>query len=188
MRKPFNRIWRRKSSDLKHWIYYNIFIGLSPVLLSWFFLILCGALSEFVNPFLDGTFLVFTATLSGASISFFSADTKLSLLKTERYIFNGLLAVIIFGSAGYAIIVTSSHFSPGSLNKVSVFITSVFALILAIYFNLYLAGVRMAYADKELMNILKEELAADLAREKAEEEANFSKKAHAAKVVDGAKL
>ena len=45
----------REEYDLKHWLFYNVIIGLSPVLLSSFLLTFGKVFSQFLNRFLDGT-------------------------------------------------------------------------------------------------------------------------------------
>ena len=181
MRIPFGRIWAVRQYELKHWIFYNIIIALSPVLLSWIFLTFGGVYSHFATPFLDGTLLVFAATLSGASMSFFVTETKLSLRQTERFIFNGLLGAIFLGAGGYTAIAMLKQFSPASLWSPMVFLTSCVVVMLAAYFNMYLAGVRSVYPDTDLMETLIEE-------EVQKPKAALTQKAHAAKEVDGAKL
>ncbi len=184
MKIAFKRIWSEKQYDLKQWLYYNVFIGLSPVWLSCLFLTFGKVFSQFINPFLDGTLLIFTATLSGASMSFFVTDTKLSLRQTERFVFNGLLAAIFLGAGGYTAIVILKQFSPASLWSPFVFLTTCITLALAIYFNLYLAGVRSVYTDQDLIQKLVSEGADELAKENAV----LAEKARAAQEVDGAKL
>ena len=153
MKVQFRRIWLEKRYDLKHWLFYNLVIGLSPIWLSCLFLAF-GKVFHLINIFLDGRLLIFTATLSGASMSFFVTDTRLNLRNTERFIFNGLLAGIFLGAGGYTAIVMLNQFSPSVLWSPIVFATTVVALALAIYFNLYLAGVRSVYTDPELMQRL----------------------------------
>lgn len=177
MKIPFRRIWAVKESDLKQWIYYNIFIGLSPIWLSCVCLAFGRVFSQFVNPFLDGTLLIFTATLSGASMNFFVSETKLNLRNTEQFVFIGLLTAIILGAGGYAAIITLKEFSPNSLWSPMVLVTTCVTLALATYFNLYLAGIRSAYTDQDLLKKLVEE-----------ETEQLVEKAREAQEVDGAKL
>jgi hypothetical protein len=177
MKIPFKRIWSVKKSDLKQWIYYNIVIGLSPIWLSCLCLAFGKVFSQFVDPFLDGTLLIFTATLSGASMSFFVTETKLNLRKTEQFVFSGLLTAIILGAGGYAAIITLKAFSPNSLWSPMVVATTCITLTLAAYFNLYLAGIRSAYTDQEFMEKLVEE-----------ESEQLVERARDAKEVNGAKL
>lgn len=184
MKITFQRIWSEKQYDLKQWLYYNVFIGLSPVWLSCLFLTFGKVFSQFINPFLDGTLLIFTATLSGASMSFFVTDTKLSLRKTEQFIFNGLLVAIFLGAGGYTAIVTLKQFSPNSLWPPVVVLTTCTALGLGIFFNLYLAGVRSVYSDQELL----QQLACEEAEELATEKVLLAEKAREARNVDGTKL
>ena len=117
-------------------------------------------------------------------MSFFVTETKLSLRRTEQAIFRWLLAVIIFGACGYTAIVMLKKFSPESLSQPLVFIASCLTFALAIYFNLYLAGVRSIYTDHELL----EELMAEDVREFEEEKRELVEKARDANEVDGAKL
>lgn len=184
MRIPFNRIWKERQYDLKHWLFYNVFIGLSPVWVSAVALTFGKVFSQFINPFLDGTLLIFTATLSGASMSFFVAETRLSLRKTEQYIFSGLLLAIFLGVCGYTAIVMLKRFSPDSLWPPIVFASSCITLALATYFNLYLAGVRSVYTDHELMEKLMSEEVQGIEAEKKE----LVAKARDANEVDGARL
>jgi hypothetical protein len=182
MKIAFKRIWREKRCDLKNWVFYNVFIGLSPVLLSCFILSFGKVFYQFVNPFLDGTLLIFTATLSGASMNFYVTETKLNLRNTERYIFNGLLATIILGAGGYTAIIAYNQFSPNSLCYPIVFVATCAIMTLAIYFNLYLAGVRTVYTDAELMQRLITEEQDAIAKEKKA----LADTARAAHEVDGA--
>lgn len=184
MKIPFKRIWSERHYELGHWLYYNVLIGLLPVWLSWLFLTFGKVFSQFSAPFLDGTFLIFTATLSGASMSFFVTETKLNLRKTERFIFNGLLIAILLGAGGYSAIVTLKQFSPGALWSPVVFVITCVVLILATYFNLYLAGVRSVYADQDLMQQLIKEEADVWVKEKEV----LAERARAANEIDGAKL
>ena len=184
MKIKFDRIWEKKQDELKNWLFHNVLIGLSPVLLSFVFLMFGKAFSQLISPFLDGTLLIFTATLSGASMSFFVTETKLSLRKTERAIFRWLLAVIIFGACGYTAIIMLKKFSPESISQPLVFIASSLTLGLAIYFNLFLAGVRSVYTDHELL----QEMMAEDVKQLKEEKKNLVEKARDANEVDGAKL
>ncbi len=184
MKIPFRRIWSERRYELKHWLYYNVFISLSPVWLSCLFLTFGKVFSQFLNPFFDGTLLIFTATLSGASMSFFVADTKQSLRNTERFIFNGLLLAIFLGAGGYTAIVMLKQFSPNMLWPPVVIITTCIAMIIAIYFNLYLAGVRSVYSDQELMQKLITEEAEHIVKEKE----ILTEQARTANEVDGARL
>lgn len=184
MKIPFKRIWSEKRYDLKHWLFHNLGIGLSPIWLSCVFLTFGKEFTQFFGPFLDGRLLIFTATLSGASMSFFVTDTRLSLRKTERFIFNGLVTAIFLGAGGYTAIVMMNRFAPGNLWSPAVFFTTFAALVLAIYFNLYLAGVRSVYTDQELMQRLITEEAEGLAKEKVV----LAETARAANEVDGARL
>jgi hypothetical protein len=183
MKIPFKRIWSEKRYDLKHWLFYNLLISLSPIWLSCLFLAF-GKVFRFLDPFLDGRLLIFTATLSGASMNFFVTDTKLNLRNTERFLFNGLLAAIFLGAGGYTAIVTLNQFSPGALWSPVVVLTTIIALGLAVYFNLYLAGVRSVYTDQELMRKLIEEEQDVLVKEKKV----LAETARTASEVDGARL
>jgi hypothetical protein len=183
MKIPFKRIWSEKRYDLKHWLFYNLVISLSPIWLSCLFLAF-GKVFRFYDHLLDGRLLIFTATLSGASMNFFVTDTKLNLRHTERFIFNGLLAAIFLGAGGYTAIVTLNQFAPGVLLTPLVVATTIVALALAVYFNLYLAGVRSVYTDQELMQALIEEEKDSIAKEKT----LLAETARAANEIDGARL
>ena len=121
--------------------------------------------------------MIFTATLSGASMNFFVSETKLNLRNTEQFVFIGLLTAIILGAGGYAAIITLKEFSPNSLWSPMVLVTTCVTLALATYFNLYLAGIRSAYTDQDLLKKLV-----------AEETEQLVEKAREAQEVDGAKL
>lgn len=184
MNISFPRIWSMKHSELKNWLFYNVFIALLPVLFSWLCLAIGGVFSHFFTPFLDGTLLIFTATLSGASMSFFVAETKRNLWKTERLILKGLLTAIVLGVAGYCTIITLTEFSPCRLSPPIVFLITCATMAVAIYFNLYLAGIQSVYTDDNLMD----KLVAEEVKGVIEQKAALADQAQTADEVDGAKL
>ncbi|HEY0076312.1 MAG TPA: hypothetical protein VGB77_19590 [Abditibacteriaceae bacterium] len=182
--KLFIHAWSNKKHDLKQWMYYNVLLALSPIWLSWLFLMFGGVFSQFLNPFFDGTLLMFAATLSGASMSFFVTDTEVNLPKTERFIFNGLLVTIIVGACGYTAIVILKQFSSTPLNRPVITLVTYLTVLLAVYLNLYLVGVRSLYMNTSSIDqFIKEEKEDSAAERKA-----LSDKAHAANNADGADL
>ncbi len=152
----FKKVWSLRGHDLRQWLFYNVFLGLLPVWLSWFGLSFCKTW-RFEGPFLDGTFLVFTATLSGASLSFFTEDLKANLKRTERLIYNWLIVVLVLGSTGFATIVTLKEFAPAKLHQPIIFSASTLILLAGTWFNLNLAAVRVVGMDPDLKAQLTEE-------------------------------
>jgi hypothetical protein len=147
----FQIIWREKHSDLRQWFYYNIFIGLSPIWLSWVPLVLGLVFTKFHRPFLDGSILVFAVTLSGASLAFFAEDTRRELRETKRFLLNWLFFVILTGSAGFTAITAEHEFFPNKLSPWVIGITSLGVFLAAIFLNFHLAAVRLAYSDDSLI-------------------------------------
>jgi hypothetical protein len=149
MSKMFSKVWQLRGHDLRQWLFYNVFLGLLPVWLSWFTLALAETW-KFEVPFLDGTFLIFTATLSGASLGFYSDEAKATLKHTERLLYNWLLVVLLLGATGFTAITVIKEFAPAKLSESIVFCASSVILLLAIWFNLNLAAVRLVSGDAEL--------------------------------------
>lgn len=173
----FLLIWNSKRSDLKQWLYYNVLLGLLPIWLSWLALILGLRFSKLADPICNGSALIFAATLTAASISFFAEESKRDLKETQRFLWNWLLIILIISSASYAVIVALTEFSPSvlsrSINGILTFILVAAACVL----NLYLAAVRLAYTDNDLV--------AQLLKSQSIE---MSAKATTTKNVDGIKL
>jgi hypothetical protein len=175
MKMIFPKVWQLRGHELRQWLFYNVVLGLLPVWLAWFCLSLAKTF-RFSAPFLDGTFLVFTATLSGASLGFFTAEDRASLPKTERLIFAWLLIVLVLGAAGFSAITVLKEFAPGKSCDPIVFGVSAVILAAAIWFNLNVAAVRLVSGDRELKAQL------------VEEPQKVMEKAKAANEVDGVKL
>jgi hypothetical protein len=117
-------------------------------------------------------------------MSFFVTDTKLNLRKTEQFIFNGLILAIFLGISGYSAIVIMNQFAPKNMSNLFVSIFSCITVMISLFFNLYLAGVRSAYTDEELMTRWVKEETDNLASEKKA----LVKQAHEADQVDGVPL
>lgn len=173
----FRLIWCKKNGDLKQWGYYNIVLGLLPIWLSWVPLVLGLKLANMLTPLFDGSALIFAATLTAASVSFFQEESKRELKETQRFLWRWLFIVLIVSSAVYTAIIAFKEFAPSSqICWVNGLIT-IILLIAACFLNFYLAAIRLAYSDNELV--------AELLKS---EPTQLSKAANDTKNVDGINL
>jgi lysylphosphatidylglycerol synthetase-like protein (DUF2156 family) len=147
------RIWKAKKHELKQWFFYNVVLGLSPILLSWVILAF-GHTSNFSGPLLDGTVLIFAVTLSAASMSFFEAETQRKLKETESLLFNILISTLLVGSCGFAANIALRQFAPQLLWVPFCLTFSLLIVALSVVCNFVLAGIRLAYEDEQLLGQL----------------------------------
>jgi hypothetical protein len=157
MKRVFSLVWKLRGHELRQWCFYNVLLGLSPVVLSWVCLAFV-AVYKFKEPFLDGSFLIFTATLSATSLGFYAEDARPAVPKTARVILCGLIAALILGSGGFSALVMIKELSSKTLSPSIVIGVSLFILIFSVWFNLNLAAVRLVNVNEEL----KAELAKDV--------------------------
>ncbi|MFM2196658.1 MAG: hypothetical protein RLZZ505_90 [Verrucomicrobiota bacterium] len=152
--KIFRVIWSNKRGDVKQWFFYNVVIGLLPIWLSWLPLIVCWRLGKMLDPLLNGTILVFGASLTAASVAFFTEEAKRGLKQTNRFIWNGMLLTLLLSASAYATVITLNEVAPGVANQNIIIGFSCLILITAIALNLQLAAVRIAYSDNNLISEL----------------------------------
>jgi hypothetical protein len=107
-----------------------------------------------VDPLLNGTILVFGASLTAASVSFFAEDAKRELKQTNRFIWNGMLLTLLLSASAYATVITLNEVAPGVANAKIIIGFSFLMLLSAIFLNLQMAAVKIAYTDNELLNQL----------------------------------
>jgi len=173
----FRLIWDKKNGDLKQWGYYNIALGLSPIWLSWLPLIAGLRFTNISTPFCDGSALIFAVTLTAASVSFFQEESQRELKETQRFLWRWLFLILIISSGFYTVIVALKEYSPDSqIWWVNVTVT-ICLLLAACAFNYYLAAIRLAYTDNELVTELLKS-----------EPQQLSRAANKAKKVDGINL
>lgn len=175
MNKVFSKVWQMRGHELRQWCFYNILLGLSPIALSWLCLAFISV-HKFKQPFLDGSFLIFTATLSATSLGFFAEDAKMALPKTARVILCGLIVSLILGTGGFTALVMIKELATKAPSPGIVIGVSLFILLIATWFNLNLAAVRIVGANEDLKAQLTEEPRKMAAEAKAKDE------------VDGVKL
>jgi hypothetical protein len=176
--KIFCQIWSKKNAELHNWLFSNIFLGLLPIILSTLAMFFGLRLNKLGAPFVDGSILIFGATLTGASLSYFAEDLKRELKKTKRFLWMWLIGVLVISSAAYAMLIALKEYGPpGTQSDLVVAIVSLLLFLVGIAMNLHLAAVRLAYSDNELFNELRKS-----------EVGALSKRAAQAKVVDGIKL
>lgn len=138
-----------RGHELRQWFFYNVLLGLSPIALSWLCLAFIGT-HKFQEPFLNGSFLIFTATLSATSLGFFAEDAKVALPQTARVVLCGLIFSLILGTGGFTALVMINELASKSLSTGIIVATSLLILVSAIWFNLNLAAVRIAGANKDV--------------------------------------
>lgn len=112
---------------------------------------------KFKEPFLDGSFLIFTATLCATSLGFFAEDTKMALPKTARVILCGLIVSLILGTGGFTALVMIKELATKAPSPGIVIGVSLGILLIATWFNLNLAAVRIVGANEDLKAELTEE-------------------------------
>lgn len=156
MKKLFSKVWEMRGHELRQWCFYNILLGLSPIALSWLCLAFISV-HKFQEPFLNGSFLIFTATLSATSLGFFAEDSKLALPKAARVILCGLIVSLILGTGGFTALVMIKELSSKPPSPTMVIGASVLILLSATWFNLNLAAVRIVGANEDLKAELTEE-------------------------------
>ena len=156
MKKVFSRVWQLRGHELRQWFFYNVLLGLSPIVLSWVCLAFITVF-KFKEPFLEGSFLIFTATLSATSLGFFAEDAKMALPKTARVILCGLIVSLLLGTGGFTALVMIKELSSKPPSVCIVVTISLFILLTAIWFNLNLAAVRIVGTNEDLKAELTEE-------------------------------
>ncbi len=156
MKPIFARIWQLRGHELRQWCFYNLLLGLSPVVISWLCLAFIGV-SKFKEPFLDGSLMIFTATLSAASLGFYAEGAQSPLPQTGRVVLCGLITSLILSTAGFGALVMIKELSSKTLSSNAVIISSLAILLIAIWFNLNLAAIRLVSGDAELKAKLGEE-------------------------------
>lgn len=150
----FKRIWIKKRSDLSQWMFYNVLLGLAPIWLLCFPFILGGRPGKLLDPFCNGATLIFAATLTGASLSFFAEELQRGLKSTKQFLWNSLILILILSSAAYTAIISLLEFSPNNFIPWITVSLSIFLLLAGIILNLHLAAVRLAYGDSEFIKEL----------------------------------
>lgn len=173
----FRLIWQSKRDELKQWLFYNVFIGLLPIWLSWLPLLVLWNWKSVWDPLLNGSVMVFGGCLTAASLSFFAEEAKRELKQTNRFIWNWLFILLLVSTGAYITVVTLNTVAPASAQGKIIILLSLTLLLLAVALNLQLAAIRLAYSDSALFTEL-------LSRELK----TLSKSAAATKEVDGIKL
>lgn len=148
MEKSLGLVWPNKRHELVQWGFYNVVLGLLPVWASWLVLAV-GGTTSLRKPLMDGTVLVFAATLSGSSLSFFSMEAKRSLRQEESSLFAWLLSTLLAGSIAFGAI--AAREIGAKVSDLVVLIISTVLLVAAIVFNFRLAALRLVYADPALL-------------------------------------
>lgn len=156
MNKVFSKVWQLRGHELRQWLFYNVLLGLSPIVLSWLCLAFIGKY-KFQEPFLNGSFLIFTATLSATSLGFFAEDLKMALPKTARVVMCGLIVSLILGTGGFTALVMIRELSSQPPSTAMVVVASLLILVSATWFNLNLAAVRIVGANDDLKAQLTED-------------------------------
>ena len=169
--KLFGRIWAERKDSLQEWIYYNLFIGLCPIWLSWIPLAFGLQFGAFLRPLRDGTVLIFVVTLTGASLGFFAEGTGRELRKTKTLLWMGLFATVLAASAGFSASIAAREFFAKQESMILVGLYSVIMLVVAVALNLHLAAVRILYSeeDPELLERVIRGPAEDLAKAASKE-------------------
>jgi len=172
-------IARNRYSDVVIWVAYNIIIGTMSLWIMNLTFLFGNPKIDYLANVKNGTLLIFIATLIGTSMGFFAEVTKKHFWNPRRFLFWGLLLLLIFSIFSYPIISMPSLKEIFNIKETLVVIYSGVLFLLAAVLCAFLYLMRLSF---------EEDAAFSLPEEQKKEVEHLTKEARENKSVDGIKI